>query len=283
MATPRHALWQNDPAILAASKNAPSLKPGASGTGVARLQAALLLMGAPVNGDGPGQFGAVTKAQLTAFQASYGLTADGIAGAGTIAKLDLLLSTPSMVKPWAKPAFAGTREDFLQKVASDCGPLVRAKGLPVSSMVACAAVESGWGTGPIFKQTRNLFSMQKWPWVQYPTTAQTMWMTTVIATNPVKTARAPFNTALDFADAGRQWCEWVLHYGEADGPPGNIDQHGPRLAHAGAIGRRKRLLALAGDPMAFAANLYLVGFGESHAKGALYARVLAENQLTRFD
>lgn len=283
MATPQHSHWQNDPAILSASKNAPPLKLGSVGTGVQRLREALVLMGAPVIAEAPAQFGPATHAQVETFQGLYGLTQDGSAGTGTIGKLDELLQIPARRKPWPVAMFDGSKEGFFQKVAGACGPVVKQNGLPVSAMLACAAVESGWGRGPIFRQTNNLFSMQKWPWVPFPATARTLWLTTVIQTSPVKTARAPFNTTVDLADAGRQWCEWILHYGAPDGPPGNVDQRAPHVANAGAIARRSRLIAMAGDPVAFAGNLYLVSFGESHAAGHRYADVLTQNKLTRFD
>lgn len=284
MATPQHALWQGDPAILAASRNAPPLKPGATGTGVARLREALQALGAPEVDEPPERFGPRTLALMTAFQSLYGLTPDGVAGAQSIGRLDALLRGQAERRPWRTPAAGGTREEFLQKVAAACGPVVRQNRLPVSAMMACAAVESGWGTGSIYKESGNLFSLQKWPWVKYPTTLKTLWRTTVIQTVPVrKTAKAPFNTATDMADAGRQWCEWVLSYGDADGPPGNASEKAKPMAVAGAIARRKKLLAMAGDPLQFARNLYLVGFGETAAMGRLYAQVLSDNRLTRFD
>jgi len=284
MANPQHSLWQGDPAILNASRNAPPLKPGATGSGVARLRDALKAVGAPDIDEPPDRFGPRTAARMSAFQGLYGLTPDGVAGAQSIGRLDALLLGTSPQRPWKEPEVNGNREQFLQKVAAACGPAVRQNGLPVSAMLACAAVESGWGTGTIYKETGNLFSMQKWPWVKYPTTARTLWRDTVIQTEPVrKTAKAPFNTAIDLADAGRQWCEWIASYGDADGPPGNIDPKAKPAAHAGAIGRRKQLLGMAGDPLQFARNLYLVSFGESAAKGRIYAQVLSDNRLTRFD
>jgi peptidoglycan hydrolase-like protein with peptidoglycan-binding domain len=283
MATPTHSHWQNDPAILAAARNSPALKQGATSSGVQRLREALSMMGAPSLAEPLNQFGPLTKALVIVFQTLYGLAADGVVGADTILKLEALLSSLTARKPWPTPTAVLSREDFLKKVATECGPIVKENGLPVSSMVACAAVESGWGTGKIFKDTGNLFSMQKWPWVQFPATPKTLWRTTVIQTNPRKTAMAPFNTAIDYADAGRQWCEWVLHYGASDGPPGNINQKARPADNAWAIGRRSRLVSMAGNPTEFARNLYLVSFGETHAMGELYARVLLENKLTRFD
>jgi hypothetical protein len=285
MASPRHIHWQSDLAILAASRNSPSLKQGMTGSGVQRLREALVLIGAPVVAEPPLLFGPLTRSQVAAFQSLYQLASDGAAGTATIGKLEELLQNPARRKPWQKSAHThtGSREEFLQNVARECGPLIKQSGLPVSSMLACAAVESGWGNGPIYRETNNLFSLQKWPWVQYPTTERTLWRPTIIQTSPVKTALAPFNTALDLADAGRQWCEWILHYGAADGPPGSPNQRAPKVANAWAIGRRTQLLGMTSDPTQFARHLYLVSFGESPVAGALYSRVLLENNLTRFD
>jgi hypothetical protein len=151
-------------------------------------------------------------------------------------------------------------------------------------MLACAAVESGWGKGPIYRETGNLFSLQKWPWVTYPLTTHTLWRETVIQTSPRKTARAPFNTARDMTDAGQQWCQWIKYYGSMQGPPGSPDKARPQAAdNKFALGQKLRLMAMVYDPLAFARNLYLVGFGESTAHGELYARVLRDNNLQRFD
>ncbi len=283
MATPTHNHWQNDPAVAVAARNAPSFKQGASGSGVQRLREALMVIGAPPVVESLDQFGALTRAQIVSFQGLYQLDADGAAGKQTLGKLDELLWTPDKRKPWKQAAVNQDKEAFLQDVATQCGPVVRANGLPVSSMLACAAVESGWGNGQIFKDTKNLFSLQKWPWVPFPTTAQTLWRKTIIQTNPVKTALAPFNTATDLADAGRQWCEWITHYGDADGPPGNINKNARPASNAWAIGRRQQLLAMVDDPVRFASNLFLVSFGENARGGQIYARVLTDNRLTRFD
>jgi peptidoglycan hydrolase-like protein with peptidoglycan-binding domain len=285
MATPTHPHWRNDATVLNASRNNPAFKLNASGSGVQRLREALLAIGAPAIDEPPASFGPLTLAQLKVFQGLYGLAADGAAGAGTIGKLDQLLFAAQARKPWPKAAAAaGDNEAFLQQVAAACAATVRAAGLPVSAMLACAAVESGWGNGAIYRETGNLFSLQKWPWVVYPMTARTLWRDTVIQTIPRKTAKAPFNTATDLADAGRQWCEWIANYGGVHGPPGSIDRNRPQRAdNPGAVARRLRLINMAGDPLLFARNLYLVGFGESLAHGELYARVLSEHRLTRFD
>ena len=283
MAAPTHSHWQNDPGVANAFRNAPALKQGTSGSAVQLLRGALEKVGAPpVTGEPPDQFKGATASQVKTFQGLYGLTADGAAGAGTLGKLDALLwSGPLGLKPWPKVTPVLSREEFLQIVYSEGGSIAKQAGLPVSGMLACAAAESGWGNGPIYLETKNLFSLQKWPKVLYPKTARTLWRTTIIQTNPKKTALAPFNTATSYADAVRQWCEWILHYGAADGPPGN--QEGRQIANQWAVARRQKLMGMAGDAVQFARNLYLVSFGESHAAAKLYADVLQENNLTRFD
>ena len=54
--------------------------------------------------------------------------------------------------------------------------------------------------------------------------------------------KAPFNCATDTADAVRQWCEWILHYGSADGPPGNQDPKIKVADNKATIARRDILL-----------------------------------------
>ena len=287
MATPTHSHWRNDPGIVNAFRNAPALKQGATGSAVQRLREALQNVGAPPLAEEPlDQFKGSTATQVKIFQGLYGLAVDGAAGAGTLSKLDALLwGGPNGLKLWPKgtPPVrpAASNEDFLQELATEGGPVAKKAGLPVSAMLACGAVESGWGRGKIYRETGSLFSLQKWPKVLFPTTARTLWRTTIIQTHPEKTALAPFNTATGHADAVRQWCEWIQHYGAADGPPGNPE--GRLVANQSAIGRRQQLMGMVNDPMQFARNLYLVSFGESQAKGKLYSDVLQENNLTRFD
>jgi peptidoglycan hydrolase-like protein with peptidoglycan-binding domain len=286
---PRHPHWRNDPAVLSAARNTPPFKLGANNSGVQRLREALSLMGAPASSEALAQFGPATQALVRSFQTLYNLAVDGEAGAGTVGKLDELLANPAARRPWlaatpAAPAVPASQEAFLQQVFVACAADVKAAGLPVSAMLACAAVESGWGKGSIYRDTGNLFSLQKWPWVTYPLTTHTLWRETVIQTSPRKTARAPFNTARDMTDAGQQWCQWIKYYGSMQGPPGSPDKARPQAAdNKFALGQKLRLMAMVHDPLAFARNLYLVGFGESTAHGELYARVLRDNNLLRFD
>jgi hypothetical protein len=171
---------------------------------------------------------------------------------------------------------------FLQEWAETGGPVARKHKLPVSAMLACASLESDWGRGSIFKETLNPFSLQKWPHVPIPKTNRTAWRDTVIQVNPKKIAKAPFSCATDRADAVRQWCEWILYYGEADGPPGNQNPKSPRVKVASAVASRERLLAFRTNGEDFAKRLPLVGFGESRTSLA-YAKRLTDFSMGSFD
>lgn len=171
---------------------------------------------------------------------------------------------------------------FLQEWAEIGGPVARKHKLPVSAMLACASVESNWGKGSIYKETLNPFSLQKWPHVTYPKTYRTAWRDTVIQTNPRKTAKAPFNCATDRADAVRQWCEWILYYGEAEGPPGNQDPKAPRVKIKSAIADRDKLLGFRKSGEDFAKYLPLVGFGENR-RSLVYAKRLTDFSMASYD
>jgi hypothetical protein len=160
---------------------------------------------------------------------------------------------------------------FMRKWADAGSAILQANDLPVSAMLACASVESDWGTSTIFKATKNPFNLQKWPWVTFPRTHNTFFSSTVVKEHPHTVLRAPFNCATDEADAVRQWCEWVLHYGEADGPPGSQDSKVPGVRVPALIARRDSLLKWRHSGHQFANNLPLVGFGEGMSKGPVYA------------
>jgi hypothetical protein len=89
-----------------ASQNDPPLKSGSSGEGVAILQRALISLGfeMPISTandtkEADGIFGNETRSALAGFQSKFGLTADGVAGRQTLARLDELfnvnISVPS--------------------------------------------------------------------------------------------------------------------------------------------------------------------------------------------
>ena len=181
------------------------------------------------------------------------------------------------------PTMTMEQYNFIQKWADLGGPVVRANGLPVSAMIACASVESGWGKGGIYMATRNPFSLQKWPHITYPRTYKTLWRDTIVQTNPVMKLKAPFNCALDEADAARQWCEWILHYGAADGPPQDQNSKAQQVSHATAAAARQALLGQRGNPVEFTRRLSTIGFGENRAKGAVYAQRLVNFAMEDFD
>lgn len=180
-------------------------------------------------------------------------------------------------------AIASYMTSFMDEWAEYGGPVARQHGFPVSAMLACASVESNWGQGAIFRACLNPFSLQKWKHIKYPVTHQTYWSPTIVQTNPVKRLLAPFNCATSQADAVRQWCEWILHYGEADGPPQDQNEKAPQVKHPAQVAAKVALLALRGNPVAFARGLSTVGFGENRASGNVYAQRLTSFDMTAYD
>lgn len=173
--------------------------------------------------------------------------------------------------------------NFLEEWAELGGPVARANDLPVSAMLACASVESNWGKGAIFRATLNPFSLQKWPHIKYPVTHMTHWSRTQVQTNPVKILSAPFNCATSQADAVRQWCEWILHYGAADGPPQDQNAKTRQISHSPQIAARMLLLTSRRSPVVFARGLSTIGFGEKVSSGAIYAQRLTDFSMSSFD
>jgi hypothetical protein len=187
---------------------------------------------------------------------------------------------------------AATKEEakaFIQKWAAEGAEVARNNSLPVSAMLACACAESAYGKGSIYLATQNPFSLQKWPSTNFPVTHRIHWSQTQISTDPDRYLRAPFNCAKDSPDAVRQWCEWILHYGAADGPPGNPDPKVHNVHSPTLIANRQKLLAVRDDGYKFCYNLPLVGFGENstHAKrvasGQGYQRVYKQYSLGQYD
>ena len=118
LTSPRFA--RND-RLQAAANNQPPLKTGETGEAVEILQQALIDLGASMprstnpSGLTDGIYGPETAATVTAFQASQGLSQDGIAGKDTLGKLDSIyahlesleraklvaeLNTPAPFGPW---------------------------------------------------------------------------------------------------------------------------------------------------------------------------------------
>jgi len=159
-------------------------------------------------------------------------------------------------------------ELFLEEWYTAGISVVRKYDLPVEAMLACAAEESGWGKGPIFQQTLNPFNLQKWPHLLIPKTHKTYWRETIINTTTREKKKSPFNCAYSSEDAVRQWCEWILNYGNANSAPGNQDPKASKVPKQSAIRNRNALLRCRKNSIEFARNLPLVGFGQVHTPQA---------------
>jgi hypothetical protein len=192
---------------------------------------------------------------------------------------------PSLPPAGLTPAIAA----FITEWAA-AGRVARDQDLPVGSMLACASVESGWGTGNIYKGTGNPFNLQKWPRIRFPHTHKTYWHRTKIAEGPPpKFAYAPFNCATDPADAVLQWCEWIVHWGRADGPGRLEPPNGSPQDNPPAIANRDYLLSYRRNSQDFCMNLPLVGFGENATaalrlrSGERYRKRLVDFRLYDYD
>jgi hypothetical protein len=195
---------------------------------------------------------------------------------------------------WAKwIAVPPGKESWIDGIAGEGGPVAKQYDLPIGAMLACASVECAWGTSKIYKATGNPFNLQKFPKVPFPHTHRIHWSDTIIAEGPPPVVRqAPFNCALNTADAVLQWCEWILHYGMADGPGalGNpLARNYSPADNLSAIANRDRLLASRHNSIDFCLNLPLVGFGENATpalrkrSGERYKDRLTQFGLTVYD
>jgi peptidoglycan hydrolase-like protein with peptidoglycan-binding domain len=88
------AWFATDLQLQTAAENAPPLRRGANGGGVARLQQALVELGfklpisVKADGTADGMFGGETDKAVREYQTKKGLTADGIAGRDTLTRMD---------------------------------------------------------------------------------------------------------------------------------------------------------------------------------------------------
>lgn len=66
----------------------------------------------------------------------------------------------ALTKPTPKPAkkVAGSRADF-KKIVLDAAANIDMRGIPPLYALSMAALETGWGTGRVYLQTKNLFSI----------------------------------------------------------------------------------------------------------------------------
>lgn len=141
---------------------------------------------------------------------------------------------------------------FIDQLVAHGRPVAEANHLPTAAMVACAIVESGYGTSDIYAITGCPFNLQRpewYRWVHCPV----KWLKTGTRTDAkgktTQTMLAPFCKAEGategerLADASRIWCEWVNGWPQE--------------------GVRKRMQSLRTQPEAFAMGLPSLGFGEA--------------------
>ncbi len=135
--------------------------------------------------------------------------------------------------------------------------------LPLSAMLACAGVESLYGTSLIYQHTHNPFNLQKPDEQAYPI-CQTIPQCTFSTGNEAHCGKAPFCTATSLTDAVRQWREWIENSANIPG--------------------RNVLMGLTGSPRAFAENLYRVGFANNEkARTAEYGVIWQQYKLGDYD
>jgi hypothetical protein len=152
-------------------------------------------------------------------------------------------------------------DDFIDKMAEAGRANAVLYQYPLSAMIACACGESGFGTSLIYKVTGCPFNLQKPP----------EWIHPVCKTIPLNTVNkpgekpkpAPFCSAANLGEAGRLWCEWIAYWPNKKA--------------------RDALVALAGDAVAFAAALHLVGFAaSSKAASRKFGELIVERKLLRY-
>lgn len=141
---------------------------------------------------------------------------------------------------------------FIDTMIYACAEVASTNNLPLAAMIACAVVESAYGTSSIYWKTGCPFNLQRPSWYTW-VHCQTVSIKTCVKTDAsgkcIGWATAPFCYAEGndeetwLADAGRLWCEWVLGW--------------PQPA------TRKAVLAMRDKPADFARSLPRLGFGEA--------------------
>lgn len=113
--------------------NAPPMKSGSRGQGVAGIQQALVDLGFPLpsstqlRGDPDGIFGGETATALRSFQSRNGLSPDAVAGKKTMEKLDALLPIASLRRATGLPHFVpGIKDVIAQPTSMVCWATVHA-------------------------------------------------------------------------------------------------------------------------------------------------------------
>lgn len=160
---------------------------------------------------------------------------------------------------------------FIDNLIRNGGPIAKNNNLPVAAMVACAIEESGYGTSSIYRETGCPFNLQKpssYTWVNCRTITKRTCVETDDRGKCKKWVTAPFCKASGndegekLADAARIWCEWILGWSEQS--------------------NRERLLLYRHNPVEFARNLPIVGFGEQSKRvenGEKFVNALRRHKL----
>lgn len=151
---------------------------------------------------------------------------------------------------------------FIKDLAHEGSANAKKFGFPLSAMLACACCESGFGTSPIFKRTRNPFNLQKPQKWEYPKC--TTEVNDTVNKEGEHSKPSPFCIATSLSDAVREFCEWIDHYPDA--------------------AKRQLMRSLANNPKEFAVNLYQVAFANSKKdRTTEYGVVWKDYELGRFD
>jgi hypothetical protein len=160
------------------------------------------------------------------------------------------------------PFIPKTPQDFITAMAAAGAPSAAREDLPLPAMIACACLESGYGTSDIYLATGCPFNLQKPPEWAYPK-CEIKYLPTVNkeGENP---RPAPFCVAATLEEAGRLWCEWIKHW--------------PNRSARDAV------LSLSKQPALFASNLHLVGFAEAKkSKCEEFGKLIDKLGLLKYD
>ncbi len=173
----------------------------------------------------------------------------------------------------AQPIPTSGPDLFIDELIKYAGPVVKANRsrLPPAAMVACAIVESGYGTSSIYQKTGCPFNLQRpsgYTWVHCTTIPIRTCVKTDQTGKCIDWKVAPFcvaagnNKPEKLADSARIWCEWICGW-----PQKKV---------------RETMLKLRDNPILFTKNLPSVGFGEANKRkqnGDKFVAVLHEHNL----
>jgi hypothetical protein len=160
------------------------------------------------------------------------------------------------------PFIPKTPQDFIAAMAAAGAPSASKEDLPLPAMIACACLESSYGSSTIYLATGCPFNLQKPPEWRYPKCEIKYLPTRNKDGEDPKPA--PFCVATSLEDAARLWCEWIKYW----------PNRSPRDV----------LLSLSKQPVLFASNLHLVGFAEAKkSKCEQYGTLITQLGLLKYD